>query len=227
MEFSPTTRIADVLWSLVSGREILERHGVPIEPTDATLAEAAARTGANLDLLVDALRSTYSLFHDHRSFPEEWVAATPEEIATVINDVYHAQLRRLLPSMSRRLSFVILECGSECPELYDIGRLFEQLDQELSLHCRGGDEGVTRLLSGRRVDPTALERMVQKLEAAHLRIASLIAQIRALTLDYPLRRYDCPAMKDMYEEWREIEHLTLRAIFLEENKLVPLVRDSF
>ncbi|OPZ77790.1 MAG: hypothetical protein BWY79_01034 [Actinobacteria bacterium ADurb.Bin444] len=122
---------------------------------------------------------------------------------------------------------MILECGSECPELYDIGRLFEQLDQELSRHCRGGDEGVTRLLSGRRINQIALDRMVQKLEAAHLRIASLIAQIRALTLDYPLRRYDCPAMKDMYEEWREIEHLTLRAIFLEENKLVPLARDSY
>lgn len=227
MKFTPDTRIVDVLWSLASGREILERHGLATEPEDSTLADACARAGADLDRLLDRLRSAYNLFHDHRSFPEEWVAATPVEIAAVINDVYHAQLRRLLPNMKRRLSFVILECGAECPELYDIGRLFERFDLELSLHCRAEGSDVAPLLSGRPVERTSLEAMVEKLEADHLRIARLIGQIRALTLDYPLRRYDCPTMNALYEEWREIEHLTLRAIFLEENKLVPLAREHY
>jgi len=226
VQFTPQTRIADVLWALVSGREILERHGIDADQPEVTLEAAAAAAGAELEPLLTSLQGTYSLFHDHRSFPEEWVAATPVEIATVIRDVYHAQLRRLLPSMAKRLSFVMLECGSESPELYDIGRLFEQLDRELQQHWTGGENDLTPLLRGQRVDSRQLERMVERMEADHFKIARLVAEIRALTLDYPLRRYDCPTMTALYDEWREIEHLTMRSVFLEENKLVPLARDS-
>lgn len=226
MEFTPQTRIADVLWALVSGREILERHGIDIDQPDSTLGAAAAAAAADLDALLGSLRGTYNLFHDHRSFPEEWVAASPEEIATVIRDVYHAQLRRLLPSMGKRLSFVMLECGVDSPELYDIGMLFEQLNRELALHWEGGEDDLSPLLRGQRVEPGALEQMIQRMEADHLRIARLVAEIRALTIDYPLRRYDCPTMNALYDEWREIEHLTMRSIFLEENKLVPLAREN-
>ena len=191
------------------------------------MAEAGRRAGADVNALLASLRGAYSLLYNHRSFPEEWVATTPDEIATVIKDVYHAQIRRLLPALGHRLSFLVLKCGTESPELYDVGRLFEQLNRELSEHCMNEDKGLLPLLSRESVAPGRLEQVAAELEHDHLRIAALVAQIRALTLDYPLRRFDCPAMKALYDEWRDIEELTMRSIFLEENKLIPLARENY
>lgn len=217
--------VSEIVAMFPGARQVLTRHGVSPAWDELSLKEAAERARADLDQLLADLARAWRLINDHRSFPAEWFAASPQELVQLINDVYHTELRHLLPAFGLHLAQAILVCGEVHPELYDVGRLFEEFRALLSAHCRAEDVTFAALLESGIVDRHRVEELVRSTRQEHARLRGLLGEMRALTLEYPLRPYDCSQINALYDEWREIERVTNRAIFLEENRLVPLLEE--
>lgn len=227
MEIIPESRTDEILERLPAARSIFRNHGIdPDLIAGLTLAEAASRSGRDVSHLIQSLRATYQMRNDPRAWPEEWSTGTPEEIIQVVEDLYHEALRRFLPQIGTRLSTLLREHGEEYPELFDVGRVFEQFCRQVEGHIEREATLIFPLLCSDCARGADTHPLLAGMKLDHGAITDTLKDMRSLTLDYPLRRTSDPDVAGLYEMWREAESLISRAMYLEENWLLPLAAET-
>lgn len=224
MDITPDTSASEVLWSVPASRSILRDYGVDPDAVDGlTLAQAAAKAGKEVEPLLLSLQRTSGFLNNHRSLPEEIVSGTPEQMKQVLQDLYHSTLRKLLPEFGSKLAMILAARGEDYPELYDVGRLFERYRRAVEEHAQEESTAIFPVLtSGEPIDESRMRTAVDHLKEGREKIAGLARDIRNLTLAFPLSRSNDPAVKALYETWRQADSLVSRALALEENWLLPL-----
>ena len=227
MEINADTRTDDILERLAAARSIFRNHGIdPDLVAGLTLAEAASRSGRDVSRLVQSLRATYQMRNNPRAWPEEWSTGTPEEIIQVVEDLYHEALRRFLPQIGARLSVLLRERGEDYPELFDVGRVFERFCRQVQGHIEQETTLIFPSLCSDHAREENARSLAKSMKADHGAIALTLRDMRDLTLNYPLRRTSDTNVAGLYEMWREAESLISRAMYLEENWLLPLTAES-
>lgn len=227
MEIIPNSRADDILERLPVARSIFRNHGIdPDHVAGLTLAEAASRAGQDVGRLIESLRATYRMRNDPRAWPEEWSTGTPEEIIQVVEDLYHEALRRSLPRIAACLSELLRERGEDYPELFDVGRVFEHFCRQVEGHIERETTLIFPRLCSHGAQGADGHALLSGLKQDHGAIAQTLKDMRSLTLDYPLRRTSDAEVAGLYEMWREAESLISRAMYLEENWLLPLAAED-
>ena len=155
----------------------------------------------------------------------EWFVGTTQEVIRCLEDMHQDQWRLTIAPVSERLTAALREHGDFAPELFDVGRLFDQLKKEMVEHRAREEVTIFPALASPDVSTEDMEAQLAEIRAAHQRIASILDQMRSLTFHYSTApaEEEAPEIKDLYAALREVDGDVRRHMHIEENRLADMV----
>jgi regulator of cell morphogenesis and NO signaling len=239
MEINATTKIADIATKLPASMSVFERYGVDFCcGGQRSLEEALQDSGLQIgDVLVEIERAQ-AAERQEDDLHEDWSLMSPGGLVDHIEEAHHSFLRDQLPRAGAELSTVIGVHGEKHPELWEIGRVYDALKQRLESHLlreerhffpairaleavRSGDgEGTSEHAEAERV----LEGL-KELEDDHDDAGDALKRLRELTFSYQAPPDACPTFSGLYGRLLRLEADIHRHVHLENNILIPSVRE--
>ena len=148
-----------------------------------------------------------------------------QEVIHYLEDMHQDQWRLTIAPVSERLTAALQEYGDVAPQLFDVGRLFDQLKKEMVEHRAREEVTIFPALVAADVSADESETQLAEIRAAHRRIAAILDQMRSLTFHYSTApsEEEAPEIKDLYAALREVDGDVRRHMHVEENRLADMV----
>ncbi len=188
-----------------------------------TLADAAARAGANYDAVVAALESA-----DPPAGELDPAALSLADLGQHIVETHHAYLRRELPRIDRLLEKVVAAHGERHPEVREVRRLFDPFAAELMQHMVKEElvlfPAIARMERERRYPAGpfgSVRNPMRVMEADHEGAGDALASMRTLTDDFSPPADACPTFRALLGALAELETDMFRHVHKENNILFP------
>ncbi|NRD78409.1 iron-sulfur cluster repair di-iron protein [Bacillus sp. BRMEA1] len=228
MSFSYTakTLVKDIVNELPKTSDIFKKNRIDFCcGGNIPLAEAAAKNGLNVDILLEELHTVYMKYQNAERNVEVW---TDSDSHTIIDHVirnYHRVSEEELTMLSPYVTKVSRVHGDHHPELLKVHELFYELKKELMEHMNKEEEIVFPIIR-KLVDGTIENReeaidMIIELEKEHDYAGEILRQLREITSDYELPFDACGTYRLVYKRLEELEGLTFMHVHLENNILFP------
>ena len=226
MEITSKTLVADIASQIPAASDILRGHGIDPEIlADTPLGDAIEGTGLSIPGLVAEIRKASLRVAGTDRWPVELEMSSPDEIVEHIMDTYHVPVWKALDELGGRLSAVLLGEGDRHPELYDTGRQFERLRTLVRVHMENEETVVFPALLSSRIEDGATAESLARLETDHPAIMAALRGLRQATLGYQPPPGAGTEWLALYRALRDLEHDMMRHIRLEDDRLIPAVRE--
>ena len=230
-----TVRVADLAREHPGTIRVFQRHRVDFCcGGKRSLAEAAARAGADLAILTAELAALVrGAGADAEAGAQAWPSALPaelEDLAKLIVGRYHVALRGELPRLMQMAERVEKVHGGELPQtLPPLAARLRELAAELDSHMREEEEqlfpAIERLeRAAGRGETTAAEdlaRLVAAREDEHAAAGEHLRELRRLTDGFEPPEWACNTFRGLYHGLAELERELFEHIHLENNVLFP------
>ena len=194
-----------------------------------TVREACASKGIDVALVEQELLQAGDVVFSRALPYNSW---SPDFLSTFIVNSHHQYVRQVLPDIRSTAAKVMKVHGAEHPELVEIQRLVESINEELTLHmmkeekilfpyiqelvmARDGDASVYRSQFRSVTNP------IHMMEMEHELVGESISKIRMLTNDYLLPLDACASYRFLYQLLQEFEEDLHVHVHLENNILFP------
>jgi len=190
--------------------EACSQAQVPLEQVQAQLEQVAAPAAGERD----------------------WMAASQSELAEHIVAKHHAYVRRELPRLTALIAKVNGVHGKNHPELAQIGRVWAEIDQEMTMHMMKEESilfpymvELERAAQGRGPQPVCMfgtvQNPVRMMMTEHDSAGANLRAMRELSGDYTLPAEACTSYRVLYEALAAFEADLHQHIHLENNILFP------
>lgn len=156
----------------------------------------------------------------------EWLVGTTQELIRCLEDMHQDQWRLTIAPVSECLTAALQEHGDVAPELFDVGRLFDQLKREMVEHRAREEVTIFPALASPDVSAEDVETHLAEIRAAHRRLAAILDQMRSLTFHFSTApaEEEAPEIEHLYAALREVDGDVRRHMHIEENRLAEMVR---
>ena len=158
---------------------------------------------------------------DARLGAAKFTAMKPAELAGYIETMHHTFMRDILLEISGLLRAVLQAHGRNHPELFEIHRLYHQLQAELEQHLVKEETVLFPALEA--TDPAfAAEgvKMAAVIREEHEKAGGVLKELRSLSGDYRVPEDACPTYRHLYEHMADMEGDLFQHIHLENNILL-------
>lgn len=152
-------------------------------------------------------------------------------LADYIVNTHHRYVRKYLPELRSYSLKVAQVHGDRHPELSEIQKLVETINEELSEHMVSEEKVlfayVKKIVNARKnslpldKEGRNLESLIEELESEHDYVGRCLDKIRALSNDYAIPEDACASYKLLYKMIQEFENDLHIHIHLENNILFP------
>jgi regulator of cell morphogenesis and NO signaling len=152
-------------------------------------------------------------------------------LADYIVNTHHRYVRKYLPELRSYTLKVAQVHGDRHPELSEIQKLVETINEELSEHMVSEEKVlfayVKKIVNARKKsvpldkEGRNLESLIEELESEHDYVGRCLDKIRALSNDYAIPEDACASYKLLYKMIQEFENDLHIHIHLENNILFP------
>jgi regulator of cell morphogenesis and NO signaling len=191
---------------------------------DTPLGEAATERNLNVNRLLGALAVVGG--EPANEHVRNWDHASVDELIDHIVDVYHAELRIVLPRLDEVIATVVEVHRDEHPELVDVQRVFRALRTEMEEHLALEEDhafpAIRRLAAGKPVDD--VQTVIDVLYDDHDEAAEALQTLHTLTNGYTPPTGACNLYRQMLTGLDRLEQQTMAHIHLENNVLFPRAR---
>ncbi len=162
----------------------------------------------------------------------DWMAASQSELAEHIVAKHHAYVRQELPRLTALIAKVNGVHGKNHPELAQIGRVWAELDQEMTMHMMKEESilfpyivELERAAQGRGPQPVCMfgtvQNPVRMMMMEHDSAGASLRAMRELSNGYTLPPEACTSYRVLYEALAAFEADLHQHIHLENNILFP------
>lgn len=152
-------------------------------------------------------------------------------LADYIVNTHHRYVRKYLPELRSYTLKVAQVHGDRHPELSEIQKLVETINEELSEHMVSEEKVlfayVKKIVNARKnslpldKEGRNLESLIEELESEHDYVGRCLDKIRAMSNDYAIPEDACASYKLLYKMIQEFENDLHIHIHLENNILFP------
>ncbi|MHB0981260.1 MAG: iron-sulfur cluster repair di-iron protein [Thermoleophilia bacterium] len=231
MDITSDTRVGDIATTVPASISVFERYGVDFCcGGDSPLSEALHGTGLSVGDILAEIESAAASIQAEDRLHEDWAQSDPAALADHIEAVHHSYLRERLPSVGRKMATVLMVHSESHPELFELGRLFEQLRTEIEQHLRTEEEVVfpaVRALA--REAPTGsaeagLKDWLRGLETEHDAVGALLKAMRGITSTYQTPFGACATYSALFQDLQALEADIHRHVHLENNVMFATTR---
>jgi len=189
--------------------EACSQAGVPLEQVRGWLEQAPAAPGER-----------------------DWMAASQSELVEHIVAKHHAYVRQELPRLEALLAKVNGVHGKNHPELAQIGRVWAEIAQEMTMHMMKEENilfpyivEMEKAAQGRGPQPVCMfgtvQNPVRMMMTEHDSAGANLRAMRELSGDYTLPAEACTSYRVLYEALAAFEADLHQHIHLENNILFP------
>lgn len=191
---------------------------------DTPLGEAAAANRLNVNRLLGALAAVGG--GPTSELVRNWDHASVDELIDHIVDVYHVELRIVLPRLDEIIDTVVDVHRDEQPELAQVQSVFRSLRAEMEEHLALEEDhafpAIRRLAAGKPVDD--VQAVIDVLYDDHDEAAEALQTLHTVTNGYTPPTGACNLYRQMLVGLDRLEQQTMAHIHLENNVLFPRVR---
>jgi regulator of cell morphogenesis and NO signaling len=188
---------------------------------DTPLGQAAAAQNISPRRLLDALAVVAYRPADQPA--RNWGEAGVDKIIDHIIDVYHAELRIMLPRLDDIINTVLEVHREEHPELAEVQTVFRTLRAEMEEHLALEEDhafpAIRLLAAGRPAEN--VQQAINVLYDDHDEAAAALQSLHALTNGYTPPPDACNLYRQMLTALDRLERQTMQHIHLENNVLFP------
>lgn len=231
MDITSDTRVGDIATTVPASITVFERYGVDFCcGGDTPLSEALKGTGLSVGAILAEIESAASSVQAEDQLHEDWARRDPAALADHVEAVHHGYLREKLPKVGQKMATVLMVHGEAHPELFELGRLFEQLRTEIEEHLRAEENVVFPALRALvRESPTgsamlALKDSIHSLEAEHDGVGDILKAMRGITSSYQTPPGACATYGALFQELQALEADIHRHVHLENNVMFSAAR---
>jgi len=231
MNITSDTRVGDIATTIPASISVFERYGVDFCcGGDTPLSEALQGTGLSVGDILAEIESAASSIQAEDRLHEDWADRDPAALADHVEAVHHSYLRERIPAVGRKMATVLMVHGEAHPELFELGRLFEQLRLEIEEHLRTEEEVVfPAIRSLVREVPTgsteaALKDVLRNLEGEHDGVGKLLKAMRGITSSYQTPPGACATYGALFQDLQALEADIHRHVHLENNVMFSATR---
>lgn len=231
MEITSDTRVGDIAATIPAAISVFERYGVDFCcGGDTPLSEALRGTGLSVGAILAEIESAASSIEAEDRLHEDWAESDPAALADHVEAVHHSYLRDRLPGVGRKMATVLMVHGEAHPELFELGRLFEQLRSEIEEHLQTEEEVVFPAIRALvREAPTgsreaALKDSLRNLEHEHDVVGGLLKAMRGITSAYQTPSGACATYSALFQDLQSLEADIHRHVHLENNVMFTVTR---
>lgn len=193
-----------------------------------TLQQACDEKKLDAAVIAKALQEAEKLSNRQNQF-DQWPLAF---LADYIINQHHAYVRKNLPEINFYARKVMKVHGSEHPELIDIYRLVEHINQEMLSHMEKEEtilfpyiKSLEMKIPGqesfKKPAFTSVSAPISMMETEHEEVGAAMAAIRLHTNDYKLPEGACASYDMLYRLLKDFEEDLHIHIHLENNILFP------
>lgn len=239
MRITASTKVGDIAAHIPASLAVFERYGVDFCcGGQLPLEQAVAEKGLSLGDLINEIEQAVDAQLDEDSLHEDWSLVSPAGLMDHVEHTHHIFLREELPRAGQELSKVISVHGERHPELWDLGRIYDGLKNELEAHLLKEEQhlfpAIRALESKRQGDggtskgtpeEADLVQGLRELEEEHDRAGAALHEIRRLTTDFQTPADACMTYSNLYRRLMELEADIHRHVHLENNILIPSIRE--
>ncbi|MHB8869513.1 MAG: iron-sulfur cluster repair di-iron protein [Thermoleophilia bacterium] len=231
MNITSDTRVGDIATTIPASISVFERYGVDFCcGGDTPLSEALQGTGLSVGDILAEIESAASSIQAEDRLHEDWADRDPAALADHVEAVHHSYLRERIPAVGRKMATVLMVHGEAHPELFELGRLFEQLRLEIEEHLRTEEEVVFPAIRDlAREVPTgsteaALQNVLRNLEGEHDDVGKLLKAMRGITSSYQTPPGACATYGALFQDLQALEADIHRHVHLENNVMFSATR---
>jgi regulator of cell morphogenesis and NO signaling len=162
----------------------------------------------------------------------DWMAASQSELVEHIVAKHHAYVRQELPRLEALIAKVNGVHGKNHPELAQIGRVWAEIVQEMTMHMMKEENilfpymvELEKAAQGRGPQPVCMfgtvQNPVRMMMTEHDSAGASLRAMRELSADYTLPAEACTSYRVLYEALAAFEADLHQHIHLENNILFP------
>jgi regulator of cell morphogenesis and NO signaling len=239
MQITASTKVGDIAAHIPASLSVFERYGVDFccggqKPLQEALAEKGLSVG---DLIVE-IEQAQQAQKDEDELHEDWSLMSPGGLVDHIEHAHHSFLREQLPRAGAELATVIGVHGENHPELWEIGRIYDGMRKELEEHLLKEEQHLfpairelekLRDSNGSEIRDSeqaqTLASGLKELEDEHDAVGEALHKIHDLTFNYQAPPDACMTFSGVYRRLMELEADVHRHVHLENNILIPAVRE--
>ncbi len=235
MTITASSKIRDVARDIPASLDVFERYGVDFCcGGDRPLSEAVKGMHLSVGDLIAEIEAAAQAQDQEDSLHEDWSRYSPAGLTRHIEEAHHEYLREKLPKAGAALAKVIQVHGDRHEELFELGRVFERLRNDLLAHLEQEESVIFPAIRESLGDddaesvppPPELLEWLEGLEADHDDAGRLLHDMRTLTNGYQTPEDACATYGGLYETLAAMEADIHRHVHLENNILIPEVRDA-
>lgn len=198
---------------------------------DKTLSEACKSAGVEISN-VEALLAEAGRADLQSDGSPDFQKATLRELIDHILDKHHVYTKNEIQRLESLIAKVISAHGGNHPELKDVGRLFEQICDDLKPHMFKEEQALfpyVQKMEGSAVEnrsaPLApfgtVNNPVRMMMMEHDAVGELLRELRATTSNYTVPADGCISYQTLYQALEAFEQDLHQHIHLENNILFP------
>ncbi|GAB4246747.1 MAG: iron-sulfur cluster repair di-iron protein [Thermoleophilia bacterium] len=236
MQISGESRVADIAREIPASLKVFERYSVDFCcGGDKSLVEAVRGKGLSVGDLISEIERAAEAERQEDEVHADWSKYSPTGLLAHIEETHHDYLRRELPEVGAKLAKVIQVHGDNHHELFDLGRSFEQLRNNLLAHLELEEDrifpAIRAAFPGEDYKPSgqvngSLVGWLEDLETDHDAVGQLLHRMREITNGYSVPQDACATYSGLYRALIELEADIHRHVHLENNILLPALRES-
>jgi len=238
MDITSETTVGEVATKIPASMDVFERYNIDFCcGGQRLLTEVAAESGRSVgDLMAEITRAAEAEAEED-SVHLDWSLSAPDQLVDHVTQTHHRYLREHMPVIGMEMATVLRVHGENHPSLFELGRTYERLQFELSRHLDVEEADVFPLIrqftahrEGGGVQtgagPGDLDRGLARLEQEHDVAGELLHEIRRLTDEFTTPADACATYGRLFRRLRELEADVHRHVHLENNILIPALRDQ-
>jgi regulator of cell morphogenesis and NO signaling len=183
------------------------------------ILDAAAEKHQDPKPLLDALESLKSGSSANVTDVTQWSIPL---LSNYITEVHHGYVREALQSLTYYSQRVANAHGKSDERLFKIAALVEALKEGMTSHMHEEEDTVfPAMVAASNGEPTTLDmdKLIELMEAEHVEVGGIIAEIRQLTDNFTPPEYACNSFRVFFSSLADFEKDLHRHVFLENHVL--------
>ncbi|SMO60992.1 iron-sulfur cluster repair di-iron protein [Melghirimyces algeriensis] len=231
VKFNGNEPIGDIVTVFPHAADLFKAHGIDFCcGGHRTLQDALQKSSVDQEQMLAKLNDAYAEWNTNHQ-EVDWTQADLSRLIDHIVDVHHAYTVRELPLIEAWMSKITKVHGHRHPDLYEVKRLFDEMNMELSSHLVKEEKILFPLI--RQFEKEAslpiLNQVIvilDKMEAEHDETGENLKTIRKITNGYQAPSDACRSYQVTYGKLEALEEDLHRHIHLENHILFKRLRDQ-